>query len=78
MVRGLSLCVRLLVSVSFLELYLLCDLILFNVAYLVYRSHMFSSMMFFYKFCFSLCLFVDLTFHVLFFSVLKSSKTHKN
>ena len=32
---------------------------------------------FFYKFCFVL-VFVDLTLFVLFFSVFKNSKTHKN
>ena len=57
--RGLNLCVRQLVSVWFLELYLPCDLYVFIVAYLLYMSHMFCWMMscFFYKFlfCFWFC-----------------------
>ena len=38
----------------------------------------FHFSMFLFQVCFVLVIFVDLTFHVLFFSVLKISKTHKN
>ena len=79
MVRGLNLCIRQLVSVSFLELYLPCDLSAFIVACLLYKSHMFCWMMscFFFT-SFVLYLFLFILFYLLFFSVFKNSKNHKN
>ena len=40
MVQGLSPCVRPLVSVSSLKLYLICEPILFIIKHLVFRTHM--------------------------------------
>ena len=75
MVHGLNHFVRPLMSVSSLDSYLLCDLLLFIGSSLLKRSHMLSC--FFFKPLFVFLVFVDLTLFFLFFSVLKNSKTHK-
>ena len=49
------------------------------MTYIIILCHYFQFIAcFFYKFCFVLVVFVDLTLLVLFFSVFKNSKTHKN
>ena len=49
------------------------------MTYIILLCHRFQFIAcFFYKFFFVLVVFVDLTLHVLFLSVLKNSKTHKN
>ena len=74
MARSLRPCVRPSMSISFLELYLVCEPILFIIKHLVFRFHMLWIS--FYKFCFVLVL-VDLTLFVLFLSVFKNSKPIK-